>query len=257
MTFCLGMRVKQGLVGIADTRIISGYETITAKKVSIFQTGDSAMFLMTSGLRSARDKALTYFEEVLEERQGPFDKLHQAVNSFAAQIRRVSDEDRKPLERSGLSYNIHCIVGGQMPGDARPKLFLLYPEGNWVEIGKGTPYQIVGASGYGKPVLDRTLSYEDSLKFALKVGILAFDSTRISASDVDLPVDVVLYEAGSFRMVEHRYCKEELEMISAWWMERLRGSIEDLPSEWMDHVFDLLEPPQDVLVVPGKGQGGQ
>ena len=29
MTFCLGMKVEKGLVGIADTRITSGAECIT------------------------------------------------------------------------------------------------------------------------------------------------------------------------------------------------------------------------------------
>ncbi len=43
---------------------------------------------MTSGLRSVRDKALTYFDEVLEERDQEFDKLYKAVNAFAAQVRK-------------------------------------------------------------------------------------------------------------------------------------------------------------------------
>ena len=59
MTFCLGMKVQDGLVGIADTRVTTGSECITAKKVSLFRYQGSALFLMTSGLRSVRDKALT------------------------------------------------------------------------------------------------------------------------------------------------------------------------------------------------------
>ena len=246
MTFCLGMRVHDGLVGIADTRITSGYEAITAKKVSIFQGENHAMFLMTSGLRSARDKALTYFEEVIEERDEPYDRLYKAVDAFAAQIRKVAIQDRKTLADSGLHFDIHSLVGGQMAKDKEPKLYLLYPQGNWVEIGKGTPYQIVGASGYGKPVLDRTFKFYDPLHFALKVGILAFDSTRISATDVDLPVDVVLYSRDSFQIVEHRYGKEDLEMISDWWMDRLRNSILDLPSEWIERVMSKLTTPGKV-----------
>ena len=50
--------------------------------------------------------------------------------------------------------------------------------------GKGTPYQIIGSPAYGKPVLDRTFKYSDPLQFALKVGVLAFDSTRISAAAI-------------------------------------------------------------------------
>lgn len=242
MTFCLGMRLKDGLVGIADTRITSGFEAITAKKVSIYQEEKSSMFLMTSGLRSARDKALTYFEEQLEERDEPYDRLYKAVDAFGAQIRRVAQQDKKFLADSGLHFNIHSLVGGQMAEDKEPKLYLLYPQGNWVEVGEGTPYQIVGASGYGKPVLDRTLNYTDPLHFALKVGILAFDSTRISATDVGFPVDVILYQRDSFQVVEHRYDKEELQEFTNWWMDRLRESIMEIPSQWVDDVMSKLGP---------------
>lgn len=245
MTFCLGMRLKTGLVGLADTRITSGYEAITAKKVSIFQGESSAMFLMTSGLRSARDKALTYFEELIEDQDQPFDRLYKAVNAFAQQVRRAAAEDQQYLNNAGLQFNIHALIGGQMSADREPKLFLLYPEGNWVEIAKGTPYQIVGASGYGKPVLDRTLVFDDSLKFALKVGLLAFDSTRISATDVDLPVDVVVYEADSFRFVEHRFYQEDLKEISEWWMDKLKSNIRAMPSEFIDRVIAQLRPPAE------------
>jgi len=246
MTFCLGMRVKTGLVGLADTRITSGNEAITAKKVSIFEDEKSAMFLMTSGLRSVRDKALIYFEELLEERDQPFDKLYKAVNAFAAQVRRAAAEDQQSLEKAGLQFDLHSLIGGQMAADQEPKLYLLYPQGNWVEVGEGTPYQIVGASGYGKPVLDRTLSFEDPITFALKVGILAFDSTRISATDVDLPVDVILYEKDSFKMVEHRFYMEDLQELSGWWMERLKENIRGLPSELIDRIINQLERPREV-----------
>lgn len=253
MTFCLGMRVKSGLVGLADTRITSGYEAITAKKVSIFAGETSAMFLMTSGLRSARDKALTYFEELIEAQEQPFDKLYKAVNAFAQQVRRAAAEDQQYLASAGLQFNIHSLIGGQMAMDREPKLYLLYPEGNWVEIAKGTPYQIVGASGYGKPVLDRTLVFDDSLKFALKVGLLAFDSTRISATDVDLPVDVVVYEADSFRFAEHRFYQEDLKEISEWWMDRLKSNIRAMPSEFIDRVIAQLRPPAEVpRIAPNK-----
>jgi len=128
-------------------------------------------------------------------------------------------------------------VGGQLTNDREHKLSLVYPQGNWVEIGQGTPYHIIGASGYGKPILDRTLKYQDSMRFALKVGCLAFDSTRISAADVEFPMDVVLYERNSYRFIEHRYEKNDLLEMSTWWQERLRKAVHDLPSEALDRVF--------------------
>ncbi len=240
MTFCLGITVEEGLVGIADTRITSGNELTSAQKVSTYQIGHGAFFLMTSGLRSVRDKTLTYFEEALETCVQPLDKLYKVANAFSAELRRVATEDRAFLAASGLGFNLHVLLGGQMSGDAAHRLYLIYPEGNWVEISQGTPYHIIGEGGYGKPVLDRTLKYSDSLRMALKVGCLAFDSTRISASDVDFPIDVVLYHKGCPDMAQHRYEKADLADISSWWQEHLRGLVHDLPSEWIDNVASKL-----------------
>jgi len=240
MTFCLGMTMSDGLVGIADNRITSGKEVIQARKVSSFQTDQGCFFIMTSGLRSVRDKTMTYFREHLNGSDHEAERLFKAVNILTTQIRRVSEEDKPSLEASGLSFDIHCLVGGQLKGDKEHGLYLVYPEGNWVEVGKGTPYQIIGAPGYGKPILDRTLNYEDSLSFALKVGFLAFDSSRISAADVDFPVDVVLYKKGTYKLVEHLYQRDDFWEISEWWDDRLKALIQELPSEWIDRVWSKL-----------------
>jgi putative proteasome-type protease len=237
MTFCLGMIVQEGIVGIADSRLTSGNEIVCAKKVSVYQQDLGAFFIMTSGLRSVRDKALTYFDEAMSDRTEPVDRLFKVVNIFAEQIREVDREDKESLVSSGFKFDFYAIVGGQMEHDREHMLYLVYPQGNWVEVGKGTPYQIIGSPAYGKPVLDRTLKYEDSLRFALKVGCLAFDSTRISAADVDYPIDVVIYSKDSYQITEHRYRKNDLTDISDWWQDRLRNSVRELPAEWIDRLF--------------------
>jgi putative proteasome-type protease len=241
MTFCVGMRVQDGLVGIADTLITSGRECIKAPKLTLYQGKDQCFFLMTSGLRSVRDKALTYFDDAISTKGKKLDRLYKAVNILAEQVRKVAVEDREALVAGGLTFNFHCIIGGQMKNDADHCLYLLYPEGNWVEVSKGTPYQIIGSSTYGKPVIDRTLKFHDSIPYALKVGCLAFDSTRISASDVDFPIDVVLYRKNSFKFVEHRYEKSDLEEITRWWQERLRASIDILPATSLVGVIKEFE----------------
>lgn len=240
MTYCLGIKVKAGLVAIADTRITSGTDTTVKKKIFIQQTNNHSFFIMTSGLRSVRDKAITYFKEVLEEEE-IYTKLYQAVNAFGKQLRRVAEEDREVLEKSGLRFNLNTIVGGQLQDDDEHKLYLLYPEGNWVELGESAPFVIIGNSGYGKPILNRTINSDSTLAEALKAGFLSFDSTRVSANDVDFPIDVSLYEKDSFNMVEHRYEKQDLEKISSLWEKELKKALKNIPTNWMDTALSKLQ----------------
>lgn len=240
MTYCLGIKLKSGIVAIADTRITSGNETTTAKKVYTNQKHGHSVFLMTSGLRSVRDKALTYFKEVIEEDKDELDKMYKVVNAFGAQLRKVSEEDRSSLEKAGLQFNLYTIVGGQLRNDEECKLFLLYPEGNWIEITPSSPFVIIGNSGYGKPILNRTLTYESSMKDALKVGFLSFDSTRVSANDVDFPIDVILYRNNSFQLNEHRFEKKDLQHISEMWESQLRTALKNIPEDWTEDALKKL-----------------
>jgi len=240
MTFCLGMTVEQGLVGIADTRLLSGNECLVGRKTATYQGPGFSFFVMTSGLRSLRDKVLLNFEEAFARSSESRDRLSKIVDLYARQVRAVADLDKVTLEASNLKFNIHSLIGGQMASDSSHRLFLVYPEGNWVEIGPDTPYQIIGASGFGKPILERSVTFADSMSYAFKVGILAFDATRVCAADVAFPIDVLLYQKGSFEIVEHRYQGDDLRQISNWWQERMRRAVQELPSEWIDSAFSKL-----------------
>lgn len=241
MTFCVAMKVEEGLVAIADTRVTTGAEAITARKISTYTYEDRPMFVMTSGLRAARDKAITYFEEVLEQRDAGFDKLYKAVNAFAEQVRRAAAEDRESLAESNLTFDLMSLVGGRLSADKEHKLYLLYPQGNWVEVSRGTPYFVIGESSYGKPLLDRALAYGSSLEQALKIGYLAFDATRTSATDVYFPIDVLIYPAEGNELYTYRYEREELARAGEWWNSRLRELIDHVPSDWVRSAFPELE----------------
>jgi putative proteasome-type protease len=240
MTFCLGISVEDGLVGIADTRLLSGNECLVARKAATYQGPGFSFFVMSSGLRSLRDKVLLRFEEEFARGREGRDRLSKVAELFARHVRAVAGEDREALEGANLKFNLNSLIGGQMAGDTTHRLFLVYPEGNWVEVGPDTPYQIVGATGYGKPILERSLQRGDSMPYAFKVGILAFDATRLCAADVGFPIDVLLYQKNSFQMVEHRYEAGDLRQISDWWQERMRRAVEELPTQWIDRAFSRL-----------------
>lgn len=238
MTYCLGIKVKEGLLAIADTRITSGTDTTVKKKITIEQKDGFSLFIMTSGLRSTRDKAIVYFNELLETTE--FNKLYKAVNAFGEQIKRVVKEDKESLEKAGFNFDLHSIIGGQLRDDDEHKLFLLYPEGNWVELGQGAPFIIIGNSGHGKPILNRTLTEDSTLKLALKVGFLSFDSTRVSSNNVDFPIDVAIYKKDSFNIIQQRYEKKDLEAISGQWAEELKAALAHVSEDWMNVAFDKL-----------------
>jgi putative proteasome-type protease len=237
MTFCLGIKTKDGIVGLSDTRITTGSETTSSKKVYTVNRNKHTFFIMTSGLRSVRDKAITYFSEVIENKDESFTKLYHAVNEFGNQVRAVAKEDKEFLEEAGLNFNVYSIIGGQLEEDSEPKLYLLYPQGNWIEIRRGTPFVIIGNSGFGNPVLKRSLTFEDSLDYALKCAFLAFDATRICANDVDFPIDTVVLANDSYQLKEQRFEQKELEHISTFWNERLKIAIAELPSSILDKAF--------------------
>ena len=209
MTYCLGIKLKEGIVGIADTRITSGTETTLGKKLFTYEDGENSLFLMTSGLRSVRDKALTYFKEVLHTKSEPLDKIYKVVNAFAKQVKQVE-------------------------GDTEPSMFLVYPEGNWIEVGKSAPFMIIGNSGYGKPILNRSISYDSSIPFALKTGLLSFDSTRVCANDVGYPIDVFVYENDSFKFKIHRFEEKDLRHLSDQWAKILNDGIGKMSENFAD-----------------------
>ena len=239
MTYCLGIKLKEGLVGIADTRISAGTSTTIKKKVFIQQNDHSSLFIMTSGLRSVRDKAVHYFQELVTGGI-VFDKLYKAVNGFGEQIKRVAIEDKEALTKSGYRFDLNAIVGGQLKADEEHKLFLLYSEGNWIELDQSCPYVIIGNSGQGKAILNRVINENTSMRQALKAGFLSFDSTRVSSNDVEFPIDVILYKKDSFSMLEKRYELNELENISRLWAEKLKKSLDEIPEEWMESILKKL-----------------
>lgn len=238
MTFCVGMKVREGIVALADTRIVRGSEQVNKQKLAEFQHAGQSLFTMTSGLRSVRDKTLTYLDESLRQSAQPYDRLYQFVNLFGEQLRRVKAEDGPSLAASNHAFNLHAIIGGQLAADVSPQLFYVYPEGNWVEAAMDSPYFIIGRTYYGKPILDRLLDYESSLQSAVALALLAFDATRTSVTDVDCPIDVAVHANGTQRPVLQRFGADDLNEPIDWWSQNLVQSLRNLPMNWAQDLFN-------------------
>src|SRR5579871_634508 len=110
MTFCLGITVEQGLVGIADTRLLSGNECLVGRKTATYQGPGFSFFVMNSGLRSLRDKVLLCFEDAFARQTEVRNRLFKVVNLYASQIRRVVEEDGPALKAADFRINIHSLI---------------------------------------------------------------------------------------------------------------------------------------------------
>jgi putative proteasome-type protease len=200
MTYCCGILVRDGLVMIADTRTNAGLDNIsTFRKLHTFATpGERIMAIASSGNLSISQAVVSILQEgFTNETTGERETLLNAPTLFqAAQrigraIRAVHITDEPALEAADVKFDISLLFGGQIKGE-RPRLFMIYSAGNFIECTIDTPYLQIGEHKYGKPVLDRAVSYDTDLYDALKIGLISVDSTMRSNLSVGMPIDLLV-----------------------------------------------------------------
>jgi putative proteasome-type protease len=126
---------------------------------------------------------------------------------------------------------------------------LIYPEGNWIQVDQRTPYLSIGATAYGKPILDRALTRETALATALKLAYLSFDSTRFSSADVGFPLDMLTFAAADRRWREVHYDYEDLSAQRTWWNEHLTKLAGDMPDgPWLDRLVPQADGPRLTVI---------
>lgn len=242
MTFCIAIKVDGGIVALADTRITKGSEILSKTKLAGHTVGGHSFFTMTSGLRSIRDKAMIYFEETIAALGEPPRRLYHLANAFGEQLRRVRAEDGASLTATRLAFNLHTIIGGRLADDKTTTLFLIYPEGNWIEVNDASSFFAIGRTSYGVPMLARNISHQMPLNEAAAWALMAFDMTAESVSDVDYPIDVAIMNNDATNIARRRYTREDLAPLTRGLYASIKKEVRALPSHWLDA---LLQPDPD------------
>jgi len=200
MTYCCGILVRAGLVMVADTRTNAGLDNIsTFRKLHVYtQPGERIMALASAGNLSLSQSVRSTLVEGLENTEtGEIETLMSAPTMFqAAQrigraIRNVQGVEGKALQAAEVDHEVSFLFGGQING-GRLQLFMIYSAGNFIECTIDTPYLQIGEHKYGKPVLDRAISYDTDLYDALKIGLISMDSTMRSNLGVGPPIDLIV-----------------------------------------------------------------
>ena len=151
---------------------------------------------------------------------------HDAAVVIGEAVKQVYERDHKALEKAGLEFNCNFIFGGQIKGE-RPRMFNIYSAGNFIEATPETCYFQIGESKYGKPILDRVITFDTPLNLATKCALISMDSTLKSNISVGLPLDLLVYEKNSLKaskLVTIDDANPYFEMIHKLWGEKLRAA---------------------------------
>jgi len=231
MTYCVGLCLKDGLVFLSDTRTNAGVDQIgTFRKMTLFQKDQNRFFALMSAGNLAVSQAV---KEILLQGQlfnglnlWNVQSTHDAAVVIGEAVKQVYERDHKALEKAGLEFNCNFIFGGQIKGE-RPRLFNIYSAGNFIEATPETCYFQIGESKYGKPILDRVITFDTPLNLATKCALISMDSTLKSNISVGLPLDLLVYEKNSLKaskLVTIDDANPYFEMIHKLWGEKLRAA---------------------------------
>jgi putative proteasome-type protease len=211
MTYCVGLLLNEGMVLLSDTRTNAGLDNIsTYRKMFTFEEpGERVIVIMTAGSLSVTQTTLAQLREAIE---GPDPspetsimlaptmlKVAEIVGDCLAKVRE--EIDHKLSAAQGASASM--IVAGQRKGGAM-RMFLIYPEGNFIEATEDAPFLQIGEHKYGKPILDRVVKPTTTLADAQKAVLLSMDSTLRSNLSVGMPLDLAVVEKDACKVTLKR-----------------------------------------------------
>ena len=242
MSYGLAIKVEEGLIFAADSRTSAGVDEVSAaRKIHSFErAGERSLYLIASGnLSLCQVVAQRLNAELTAKRPAKApersllkaETLHAAAEIVGQTLREVERSEAPALARHNVAFDVSFILGGQIKGE-RPRLFLIYPPGNFIEVAEENPYVQIGERKYGKPILDALLTPRTPLSTAAKCALLSFDVTLRSNVGVGMPIDLVAYPkdslvAGSARRIgaDDPYFRA----LRNRWGEALVRAFSDLP----------------------------
>jgi putative proteasome-type protease len=250
MSYGLGIKVEDGLIFAADNRTSAGIDQVSAsRKMHVFErVGDRFLVLITAGNLSITQALLHRLNSdgdgAKRTPKSPERSLLKAPSLFACAeavghaLREIERNEAGPLARHGVPFDVSLILGGQIKGE-KPKLFLIYPPGNFIEAADEAPYVQIGERKYGKPILDRAVTLKTPLATAAKAALLSFDATIRSNASVGLPIDLMAYVKDSLTgAVERRMGADDpyLRTLRTMWGDSLAQSFAAMPEpDWITY----------------------
>ncbi|AEH88633.1 peptidase [Mesorhizobium sp. B283B1A] len=239
MTYCVGLKIDRGLVFMSDTRTNAGMDSIsTFKKMHVWEEpGERVIVLMSAGNLATTQAVVSLLDErtkAVADRHATLletPSMYQTVRLVGDTVKEVIAHSSPAGEKADSYFNASFILGGQIKGSP-PRLFMIYPEGNFIESTDDTPFFQIGETKYGKPIIIRAYERTMSLAETVKLLLVSFDSTLKSNLSVGLPLDLLFLENDAFKVgLRKRIGQDDqyYRTISDGWSNALKTAFASLP----------------------------
>jgi putative proteasome-type protease len=233
MTYCVAASVATGIVFASDSRTNAGVDQVaTFSKTHVFEMPDERVIvLLSAGNLATTQGVVSLLRQRSGQGIGARETLYDVASLVGETLREVVQRDGPALEQLKVDPGCNFIVGGQIRGEA-PRLFHVYPQGNFIEATRDTNFFQIGETKYGKPIIDRVVKYDTAMKDVAKCLLVSFDSTMRSNLSVGLPIDLLAYERDRLRVTLRRRFGEQdpyFREISQFWSAGLRRVFAEVP----------------------------
>ena len=238
LTYCLALRLHEGMLFLADTRTNAGVDNVgTYRKMHVLQPAEDRLFVIESaGSLATTQEVLDRMARDLEagdatENLATVGHLFEAALYLGRVSREVANEHKEALGQVGADGTATFILGGHV-GDEEPDILLAYPEGNYIRVSDDRPFLQIGESKYGKFMLELAVEAHVDLVTAAKIALGSMLSTAAANLSVGPPYDIGFYFNESRTLSQFRIDSDSplLERLRKVWERHLLAGIAKLPA---------------------------
>lgn len=243
MTYCLAISVDEGLVFASDSRTNAGPDQVaTYSKMHVFGADHDRQIVLLSAGNLATTQAVVArierdFRDGADSHLMSVDNIETAAEYVGQILQAQGERHGAAVSAAGISAEATFIVGGQI-GNRRTRLYLVYPQGNYITTSRGTPFLQMGETKYGKAILDRVIHPSTSLDEAALCALVSMDSTMRSNATVGPPIELLSYKNDSLRTDHYLRLEEDDEYLielKRAWNDNLLSAFKNLPGfRWGD-----------------------
>ncbi len=213
MTYCVAAVTGDGIVFASDSRTNAGVDQlgIFSKMTVIEASDDRVIVLLSAGNLASTQSVVSLLKLRAKNDLGEINpagllglrSLYDVAALVGDTMREVVTRDGAVLTQQNIDPGCTFILGGQIKGKAQ-RLFLIYPQGNFIESSRDTNFFQIGETKYGKPIIDRVVNFDSSLKDVAKCLLVSFNSTMRSNLSVGPPIELLAYEKDAMRVTLRR-----------------------------------------------------